>query len=93
MRPRTYDILSEAIEAGIASGWRHAHDHANAPGQAAICEHIEHDIMNEVCERFSFDDDLEPTAQASPVLRLAPDAEWIVTIRPARPTDDSDCGA
>lgn len=55
MKPKTYAILSEAIEIGIRFGYTRAFKHTDSPSEASILEDIHDAIMVEVCERFSFD--------------------------------------
>ncbi len=59
LRVRAYPVLVEAIEAGVAIGWRRAFNHDDAPSADAIREHIEREMMNEICARFDFPDDSE----------------------------------
>jgi hypothetical protein len=56
MRVNTYNLLSQCVEDGIATGWMHAHKHAEHPAGEFIYECLERDIMNAICERFTFDD-------------------------------------
>ena len=56
MKPKEYDLMQDTIEAGIDWGWRHAHKHVQNPGEEAIKEQICHDVMNEIGERWNFED-------------------------------------
>ena len=56
MKVRVYEVLHRAIEEGIDYGWRRAHKHTDAPGEAAIKDEVLQGILNEVCEVFDFDD-------------------------------------
>ncbi len=56
MTVRAYEVLRRAIEEGIDYGWRRAHEHTDAPGEAAIKDEVLQGILNEVCEVFSFDE-------------------------------------
>lgn len=58
MKPKTYPILDRAVEEGVERGWRMAHKHTDAPGSATIRDRIADEVMNAICEVFSFDDDL-----------------------------------
>ena len=53
-----YRILSDAVENGIAAGWRRAHKHTDTPTQEGIKCEIEREIMNRICEIFIFPDRL-----------------------------------
>jgi hypothetical protein len=57
MKPKTYAILSEAIEIGIRFGYARAFKHTDSPSEASILEDIHDAIMVEVCGRFSFDEE------------------------------------
>ena len=56
MHVRAYEVLRRALEEGIDYGWRRAHKHTEAPGEAAIKDEVLQGILNEVCEVFDFDD-------------------------------------
>ena len=58
MKVRSYDILSRAIEEGVARGIRRAFEHTDSPSREFIMECVECEVMNAICEVFSFDDDL-----------------------------------
>ena len=62
MRAREYDVLSRAVEEGVRLGWQHAHKHDDQPSAEAIQERIEQDVLNAICEWFTFDDTLEEEA-------------------------------
>ncbi len=55
LRARTYDILTEAIENGVACGWRRAHKHVEHPGEEAITESISREVLNALHEAFEID--------------------------------------
>ena len=55
LRVNTYAVLVDCIERGVESGWHHAHKHTDAPTEFDIRQHIADDLMNEICEYFSFD--------------------------------------
>ena len=57
MKVKTLVILEMAINAGIKRGWNRAHKHIENPNEATICDNIEREIMNELCEYFSFSED------------------------------------
>lgn len=50
VRVDAYRVIADAVERGIMWGWLHAHKHTNEPGEGAIKECMERDIMNELCE-------------------------------------------
>jgi hypothetical protein len=56
MNVRVYEVLHRAIEEGIDYGWRRAHKHTDAPGEAAIKDEVLQGILNEVCEVFDLDE-------------------------------------
>lgn len=56
MKPKTYDILSDAIELGIECGYKRSFKHTEKPSKEHIIQNIHHYIMLEICEKFNFDD-------------------------------------
>lgn len=56
LRVDTYRLVSEAIEEGIAAGWRRAHKHTDAPEESFIKCEIENAIMNRLSEVFIWPD-------------------------------------
>jgi hypothetical protein len=58
IRVDCYKILSDAIERGISFGWNHSHKHTDTPDAGTIKAQIFDDIMTEICEYFSFGEDL-----------------------------------
>jgi hypothetical protein len=60
MTVRAYEVLRRAVEEGAAYGWRRAHKHTDAPGEAAIVDEIVAGVLREVCECFDFDDEDRP---------------------------------
>ena len=54
VRVKTYSLMQNAIEIGIARGWRRAHKHGT-PDEYSICDAIENAILEEIDERFEFD--------------------------------------
>lgn len=51
-KARIYEILSRAIEAGVAHGWRRAHKYSEDPGEEVIKHQIEQEVMSAICEIF-----------------------------------------
>ncbi len=51
-----YAIIEQAVEAGVAYGWRRAHKHADAPDEDMIRDAIKQAVMVELCEVVRFDD-------------------------------------
>lgn len=56
MRPKSYNILSYAIEVGLDCGWSMAHKQADNPGEDLIKDCIHDAIMSEISEWFDFDE-------------------------------------
>lgn len=56
MKPKYYEILSDCVQKGISLGWHRAHKHDNNPDEDYILDHIENNIMNQICEYFTFDE-------------------------------------
>lgn len=50
-----YDLIRDAVEAGVACGYRRAHKHVDKPEEDQIIESIQREIMNSLCEIIEFD--------------------------------------
>lgn len=59
IKAKTYPLMREAVEAGIAYGYHRAFKHTNTPEPQAIMDEIEQAVMNEIAARFTFSDDFE----------------------------------
>jgi hypothetical protein len=55
MRVRTYAVLQRAVEEGVTAGNRRAYKHTDTPSPEAVEEHITREVLNSICEWFSFD--------------------------------------
>ena len=55
MKAKEYDVLEMAVEHGIAFGWTHAHKHVDNPSPDTIKDQIRNDVMNMICEWFTFE--------------------------------------
>jgi hypothetical protein len=58
MKPRTYKVLTDAIEDGIQYGWNRAHKHTDQPDRETIFVEMRNAIMLSIDENFSFEDDI-----------------------------------
>lgn len=56
MKIRTYEVVSRAIEEGIAYGWMRAHKHTDKPGEETIKAEIENAILNSLSEVVNWED-------------------------------------
>lgn len=56
MKPRVYNILSECIELGTESGYRRAFKNTDSPSEDHIIENIHREILNKICEYFTFEE-------------------------------------
>jgi len=59
MKIRGYLVLRRAVEEGVAYGWRRAHKHADSPDEETIKDEIITAVLNEVCEYFNFEDEVQ----------------------------------
>lgn len=57
MKPRTYNLLLEAVEKGALTGVRRSFKHIDQPSHEQIAANVEREIMNAISEWFCFDDD------------------------------------
>ena len=58
MKPRTYRILERAVEEGFRIGYQRAFKYVDSPTEHGIEESVVREIMNSVCEVFTFEDDV-----------------------------------
>lgn len=59
IKAKTYPLMREAVEAGIAFGYHRAYKHTNTPEPQDIMSAIKDAVMHEIAERFTFSDDFE----------------------------------
>ena len=60
LRLRTYALVSRAVEEGVAHGIRRYlkyDDRAKMSDEGSLAEHLEHEILNALCEVVDFGDD------------------------------------
>jgi hypothetical protein len=55
VRAKEYEILTRAIEEGVAFGWTRAHKHTPTPETDHILGQIEQGVVNAICEVFDFE--------------------------------------
>jgi predicted Zn-dependent protease with MMP-like domain len=58
MKSKDYKVLGRAIEDGVAIGYRRAFKHDDNPSEEHVIETIRNEVMNEIAEWFTFDDEL-----------------------------------
>ena len=61
MKPKIYNILSDAIEDGIRYGYQRAHKHTDDPDRAVIENEIHNAIMGQIFQYFDFDKEVKNT--------------------------------
>lgn len=66
MRVRTYEVFRRAVEEGVEYGWRRAHKHTDTPAPEHMKEQLINEVLNAVCECFTFDDDEAVTPKGEP---------------------------
>jgi hypothetical protein len=59
MKPKTYKLLEECITNGTQFGINRAFKHTDNPSKEAIQELVVCGTMNEICEWFDFEEDIE----------------------------------
>lgn len=57
MKPKFHNILINAVESGVALGYRRAFKHTDSPKEDYILETIVTAVMSEIYESFTFDDE------------------------------------
>ena len=55
MRAKTWVILTQAVEQGVAYGHQRAYKHTATPPPDEVRAAIEEAVMNAICEVFSFE--------------------------------------
>lgn len=56
-RVKIYPVLVQCVEEGAAYGVRRAFKHTDHPEMEVICEHVEREILNLLCERLELGED------------------------------------
>lgn len=56
IRVRVFGIVSDAVEEGIARGWRRVHKHNDNPDEGMICSEIYRAVISELCDVLDFGD-------------------------------------
>lgn len=59
MKAKSYVILQRAVEEGFKRGYARAHKHTDSPSLEQLEEEVLSAIMGEICDVFSFDDELQ----------------------------------
>jgi hypothetical protein len=64
---KTYRIIEDAVESGVAYGIRRAYKHTDNPSETALQENIEHAVMNALSEVIDFEryEFIKPEDEAS----------------------------
>jgi hypothetical protein len=58
LRLRAYDVVCQAVDDGVATGWRRAHKHIDEPDDQTILEHVANEVKLHLCEVIDFEDEL-----------------------------------
>lgn len=53
---KVYPVLAQCVEDGAAYGVHRAFKYAEHPTEDAICEHVEREILNLLCERLDLNE-------------------------------------
>jgi hypothetical protein len=56
LKPKTYPILVQAVEVGVAYGYHRAYKHADEPTEAQIKDAVIEGVLNEICDWFEIAD-------------------------------------
>ena len=54
MKPKSYQLLIQCIEDGVAYGYSRAHKHTDNPSEDMIKDNIENGVLNAIHEWFDF---------------------------------------
>ena len=55
MKVNEYQVLVDAVEQGVAHGYRRAHKHDDKPDECMIKEIIMDEVLNAICAYFHFE--------------------------------------
>ncbi len=55
LRISPYDMVSEAVAAGVAHGYHRAHKHTETPTEEQIIAAIVNSVMGDLCETLDFE--------------------------------------
>ncbi len=55
LRISPYDMVRDAVRAGVSHGYYRAHKHTEAPSEDQIIEAIVNSVMGDLCETLDFD--------------------------------------
>ena len=56
MKPKTYQVLTLAVEDGVTMGVHRAFKHSDDPGQEYIADQVTQAVLNSICEWFDLED-------------------------------------
>lgn len=59
LKPKTWKILQQAVETGVAYGWQRAHKHDDHPTEDVIKQAIEQAVLSEIGDWFDMTDEAE----------------------------------
>lgn len=57
LRVRAYPVLAEAVESGVKYGLTRAYKYTDKPTREDMENAVVVAVMNDICERFDFDED------------------------------------
>lgn len=57
LKPKTYLMLERCVEEGVEYGLGRAYKHDDDPPHEVISEHIQREVMNQICEWFNIGED------------------------------------
>ena len=56
MKAREYELMQLAVEDGVAIGYARAFKHTDEPSEHEMKDHLQREIINQICEWFDFED-------------------------------------
>lgn len=57
MKPKTYQVLSMAVEEGVRYGISRAHKHSDNPTEEYLTIAVTDQVLNSICEWFDLEDE------------------------------------
>ena len=58
MKVDTYKVLEDCVEEGVRYGYHRAYKYSDNPTEEDMVSNIEREVMNQICEYFSFDTEI-----------------------------------
>lgn len=58
MKAKEYELMLLAVEDGVSIGYSRAHKYTDDPSEQELKDHVQREVINQICEWFDFEDEL-----------------------------------